>query len=489
MRTGAILLATTLGLPAVLAVGSRPAPPAQNPGAGGVSIVLDGQLTVADLHRLFERTFTVPPGTKALDIDVSYTGAEERTVIDVGVRAPDGLRGWMGGRGDHIHIDRLSATYGYLTGAIEPGPWAIILGIPNIRITVESHYRITIRMSAEEIVPHATLSSRAGWYAGDLHMHSGHSDGYHTETGGRRVPVAVNEVIEHARAARLDFVALTDHNTASHWVEIDRAQAAAADLLLMHAREITTYRGHFNAIGERRFQDFRLTPERTMSRLLSETGADGAFLSINHAWLPSGEACMGCGWMDRDRETIRNVNAIEVVNGPLAADTDLPGWRLWADLLNRGERLVAVGGSDTHDQLGTNRLIGQPATIVYANALSEDAIVEGLKSGRVFVRVDGADGPSLDLAASRGAERAVMGQAIGAGMLTLNAHIEHAAGQEWVWLRRGAEIGVTRLQSDREDVTLPLRAVEGDWVAGIVRRSGHPAAISNAIYVGAPSRP
>src|SRR5437867_67863 len=47
-----------------------------------------------------------------------------------------------------------------------------------------------------------------GWYRGDLHSHSVHSDGSNT----------VAEMAEAASAIGLDFLAPTDHNTISQWL-------------------------------------------------------------------------------------------------------------------------------------------------------------------------------------------------------------------------------------------------------------------------------
>ena len=56
-------------------------------------LVLTGQITRADHQTYREIPFTVPPGTKNITIDFAYTGKENRTVIDIGVRDPQGQRG------------------------------------------------------------------------------------------------------------------------------------------------------------------------------------------------------------------------------------------------------------------------------------------------------------------------------------------------------------------------------------------------------------
>jgi hypothetical protein len=47
------------------------------------NLLIQGELTHDDNKRLFERAFDVPPGTVRLQVELSYTGVEERTVIDL----------------------------------------------------------------------------------------------------------------------------------------------------------------------------------------------------------------------------------------------------------------------------------------------------------------------------------------------------------------------------------------------------------------------
>jgi hypothetical protein len=279
--------------------------------AAAESLTLTGVISDIDGGTGVEREFDVPPGTVQLDLDLSCPGQDPDTSLDFGIRGPAGIRGWSTSRDDHVHIDAVSASYGYLPGFIEAGPWHVMLGALPPR-GLETPFQITIHLSNRPGSARPVLRNEPGWFEGDLHVHSGHSDGYSDDRLGRRVPAFVRDLATTAEAAHLEFLAVTDHNTASHWIDVDRAQAASPNLLLLHGREITTARGHFNAIGERRFTDFRLSLARPMRRLLAEVARDGAFLSINHAWVPADEWCAGCAWVDRDVDTIGEVAGIEV---------------------------------------------------------------------------------------------------------------------------------------------------------------------------------
>jgi len=444
------------------------------------SLVLNGTLTDRDLNRLFERTFAVPAGTSAVDIRVDYTAESERTVIDVGIRDPHGIRGWSGGRREPIHLDATSATLGYRPGAIEPGPWAVILGVPNIRAGVESRYSISVRLANRGSgSSQPTLRRTAGWYVGDLHTHSGHSDGYRNDSTNHRWPVAVADLAAAATRAGLDFLSISDHNTDSHWADVDRVQPASP-VLLLHSREVTTYRGHVNATGETRFTDFRIGPSRPMAAMLTDLGNDRAFLSINHPWLPDDERCMGCGWLDRDGETMRHVRGVEVANGD--ADSVASGWLFWAEMLNRGMPLVAVGGSDSHNP--DLRSVGLPATVVWADELSEDAIVRGLKSGRVYVRTARSDRPALEFSASApGQPDVMMGGTIQAGDTILRAHVIGASTQRGRWFRRGELLKEEAIDSDDATLTLTIAARPSDWFSLVLYDGERPTLVSNPIHV------
>ena len=94
------------------------------------SLTLSGTVSAATVGRIVEQPFAVPADAWQIDIDLRYTGTDEAPAFDVGVRGPSGIRGWSTERTDHVHNDRLSASYGYLPGPIEPGEWHVMLGVP-----------------------------------------------------------------------------------------------------------------------------------------------------------------------------------------------------------------------------------------------------------------------------------------------------------------------------------------------------------------------
>ena len=85
---------------------------------------------------------------------------------------------------------------------------------------------------------------------------------------------------------------------------------------------------------------------RRSNVLLDQAEAAHALVTINHPGLPSGEACMGCGWTAP--VDFARIAAVEAVNGGISAGP-LSGIPFWEARLNAGLRTTAVGGSDNHD--------------------------------------------------------------------------------------------------------------------------------------------
>ncbi|MEK7214483.1 MAG: CehA/McbA family metallohydrolase, partial [Chloroflexota bacterium] len=341
--------------------------------------------------------------TKRLTIEFSYTARDQRTVIDLGLFDPECFRGWSGGNKSAFTISEVDATPSYLPGPLPPGTWKLLLGIPNIRPGVQSEYTVKVFLApsvdpaATFGVPPPVLRLQPGWYQGDLHTHTSHSDGSCTSLSGKRVPCPEFKLVEAAAARGLDFVAVTDHNTTSTYNALQQWQPYFDTLLLIRGREITTFQGHANIYGTSEFIDFSLGSDgRTVTTLLDEVHRAGAILSINHPQMPSGEDCMGCGWTPKPATDFAQVDAIEVVNGP-DAGTRFSGISFWEEQLNQGHRITAIGGSDDH-QAGAwqpgGRTLGLPTTVVYARELSEAGILDGIKAGHAYLKLNGPEGPA-----------------------------------------------------------------------------------------------
>jgi len=394
---------------------------------GKPDLILTGQITGADHQTYKPVTFDVPAGVTRLSVAFDYTGRENRTVVDLGLLDPIRFRGWSGGNKKGFFVSTEAATASYLPGPLPAGRWTLLLGVPNARPNSKATFeaRVWFQRAPAPLPAALPKATTPGWYRGDLHMHTAHSDGGCTTGDAPRAPCPVYRTVLAAQAAGLDFIAVTDHNTTSQAEALAELQPAFPDLLLMTGREITTFQGHANVFGPTAFIDFRLGSKSvpTIRSLQQAVTAAGGVFSINHPAVPSGEQCMGCGWTAKDTD-YDAVQSVEVANGGNEKalggfENILSGIPFWEAQLNQGRRITAIGGSDNHDAgipHDKPSAIGRPTTVIHADGLSTEALLAGLRAGRVFVDLDGARDRMLDLTASAGDQQAVMG-----GLLTVKA--------------------------------------------------------------------
>lgn len=399
-------------------------------------LVLKGHLQGSDIHTYREVPFEVPEGVNRVTVQFDYSGRAERTTVDLGLEGPDGfrgkdgLRGWSGGSKQVVTVSATDATPSFFPGPIRAGRWALLLGIPNIRAGVEADFTAKVWFGhpgdpawlPEVLNP--PLRDQAGWYRGDLHMHGAHSDGScQTQSGEARAPCPLIFTVLEAARRGLDFIALSDHNTVAQANDLRELQPYFDRLLLIPAREVTTFQGHANLFGTTEPLDFRVGSPAVpdWNALLREATGLKGLISINHPIRPNDETCMGCGWTPKQPVDMRLVQAIEVVNGRDALSPAYSGIPFWQAQLDKGLHLTGVGGSDNHDANhqwplpGGSSALGMPTTVVHARALSMAAILDAIRAGHVFVDVQGTRDRMLELAASAHGRQAEMGDTLVAG--------------------------------------------------------------------------
>ena len=408
------------------------APPVCEP--GGPAVVTKGTALPGDEKKRLMLPFEVRPGTARLE--VAYRWKElppappenplTRTVLDLGLwdehgyREAEGFRGWSGSRHGDVFVQEDDATRAYRPGPVNAGIWHVDLGIAAIGPT-GAEWTVTVQAlaapspPAEPRRPPATgpvdpayvARDEPGWYHGDFHMHAWHSN-----------PKGPDPMrfVELGRAARLDFLPLTEYVVGHHWNEYGAAQEANPDVLIWPGREIVTYSGHVQSLGETPgFIEFRHDFEDvTIGEIQRAVREAGALFQVNHPTTFPGplfrNLCRGCEFELGDDIDWDAVDTIEVLTGEALVDPEeygLPdlGVRvpnpffdsavdLWERLLNEGHRITAVCGSD--DKIGSR--YGACATAVHARQLSRPALVEALRAGRAYVRARGvAASPALEL--------------------------------------------------------------------------------------------
>jgi len=413
--------------------------------------VLTGDVTGAQNKTYFEVPFTVPAGVHRISVDFHYTGKDQRATLDLGIADPQRFRGESGGSKSHFTISETDATPSYLPGAIPAGQWRLIIAVPNMRPQVVSHYQAYIHFNSpaeDSSFTAQPLATGTRWYRGDLHMHTGHSDASCRSQSGRKVPCPLFLTVQAAAARSLDFIAVTDHNTGSHYDDLRELQPFFDRLLLVPGREMTTFHGHFNVFGITQFMDWRVSEGGLdLNTVLRDARAKGGIASVNHAEAPEGEQCMGCRWMPAAGTDMGLFTAVEVIN---YGETMLSSASYWDSQLRAGHRLAAIGGSDNHNATtppGEAGAIGWPVTAVAADELSVPAILNGIRAGRTFVDLTASRDKIVDFEAEAEGASAKMGGTLhtaGSAAITLSIHAIASPGSR------------VHLLLDGEDATTPL---------------------------------
>jgi hypothetical protein len=199
---------------------------------------------------------------------------------------------------------------------------------------------------------------------------------------------------------------------------------------------------------------------------------------------------MGCGWTAKDTD-YDAVAAIEVANGGNEKalggfEGILSGVPFWEAQLNQGRRITAIGGSDNHDAGIPNdkpSAVGRPATVIHAEGLSTEALLVGLKAGRVFIDLDGTRDRMLDLSATTGDRTAVMGGALAAKpgeVVSFGAALAGVDAASLEIIQDGAKVTPT-ISDNKFTIQMGQRA---SWVRVNVRdTSGRLLMIGNPIYL------
>lgn len=377
---------------------------------------LVGHWAFADRHEHPYRyiPFEMPAGvgTLAVAYRTSLRSARGTEHVDIGLFDPRGhelheavgFRGWSGSARAEFLIGPEAATPGYVAGPLYPGTWHIVLGSES-RKAEDVHYEIELDFRAT-VVPGAarlrapfsdgTLRSQPGYYRGDLHCHTVHSDGTHSL-----------EVVAGRAAERgLEFLSITNHNVVATAAPVP--DGFVDQFLLLGGQEVTTYRGHLNVWGIRDWIEFRACTDDDMRAIVEAAHARGGVTSINHP------RTGGPAW---EFAPLPAIPCLEVWNGPWVLNNH-EALATYDRLLCDGRRLTAVGGSDIHVVSTPDAPypyeLGTPTTQVYASALSERALLEGLRTGRVCITAE-PQAQWVELRVAAEGTTAVMGDTLAAG--------------------------------------------------------------------------
>ena len=390
--------------------------------------------------------FTVPDGTA--EVDVAHAYGSDGEILDFGVWSPDGYRGWGGGLTDDAVIDVAQSSRGYLPGPITAGTWNVVIG-KALLVNNAGSYTIDVTCSDTPTVPvqpqaayePVVLSTERRWYKGDFHSHSIQS-GDATATFDQMSALAMQQ--------GLDFLNVSDHHTISQHALLAAYQSGFPNLLFLRGSEITTYTGHGNAVGNVTYVDHRLGLNgRSMQNIVDDVVSQGAIFIVNHPMLDIGTACLGCKWGHVDDTPWSEVSGIEVITGNYQVGilVFVPQvLQLWDSLLDQGFRIAAIGGSDDHHagmNEGTNgSQIGDPATSVLADNLSEAAIMAAVKAGRTVVQLRGPMDAFADMTMKdkAGSDAEIGDEVDGVDNISITSHVTGGDGDRVELWRNGVKV-------------------------------------------------
>jgi len=439
-------------------------------------LVLIGRFESHEQQTYRHLPFAMPPGVTQIHIAYDYSdripstpGLSGGNTLDIGLfdqqghaAGTPGFRGWSGSDKHGFTVGRDWATPPYRPGEIESGTWFVLLGPYKVGPNgLDYRVQIWLNPGLENDTPEPTTilhgppanlppPAESGWLRGDLHCHTVFSD-------GDSWPV---EVVDAAARAGLDFIAITDHNSARR-PQFDHTPGSRP--VVISGTETTTYGGHWNAWGVERWFEFRTPTAEATQAAFDDAVSAGALISINHP------KPLGPAW---EYGNLRGNHAIEVWNGPWGALNAI-ALAYWEERLKAGLRTVAVGGSDTHalrskrDRLFHPQL-GSPTTWVkLEREVSAAAILDAVRRGHAFISTSPA-GPQLFIDRDQDDIRV---RVVGARRATLI-----------VLSNRGSEAALSITDDDCETRLRP--ATEAMYVrAQVIDGCGNMLAVSNPIWL------
>ena len=115
-------------------------------------VVLQGNVKGTQNNSYIEVPFKVPDSVQRVTISFHYTEREQHTALDLGLLDPVELRCWSGGNKSTLTVGISDATPSCLPGPLPAGTWNILIGVPNIRAGVTSHYTAEVYFTRSGLV-------------------------------------------------------------------------------------------------------------------------------------------------------------------------------------------------------------------------------------------------------------------------------------------------------------------------------------------------
>lgn len=250
----------------------------------------------------------------------------------------------------------------YLFYATRGMEWG--LGMKKVSVKFDEDTAVTLHLKREV--------DTTGFIASDTHIHTLTFSGHGNSTMEERMITLPGEGVELAIA--------TDHNHNTDYSPYQKKMGLSDYFTAVIGNEVTTRLGHFNAFpldpndavpGGNKGRNPTFLKKGDWPEILPAMRDKGAkFVILNHPHWPSiaqgPHSVFGLNRASGDRasETEFDFDALEVVNSGVAPADPLLLFVEWFALLNRGERITAVGSSDSHS---VEQMVGEGRTYLRSN--------------------------------------------------------------------------------------------------------------------------
>jgi hypothetical protein len=241
----------------------------------------------------------------------------------------------------------------------------------------------------------ATAKPRGEWLAGDLHVHTTYS---HDSWGGpgddntgmdEAYTFGFTVAQDFALAAQrgLHFLAITDHDDI-------RSQSdpgfGSSGVVGVPGYE-NSLDGHAQMLGATRLYDKGARTAADVQAQADALRADGGVFQVNHPAAGSTHYPDDADWgydyaVEPDTVEVWNIGPWAWQPPAPASNSNDDAVEYWEGWLERGARVAATGGSDSHwVSTSAGQGPGQPTTWVFAADRSPAAILAGLRADRTAI--------------------------------------------------------------------------------------------------------
>lgn len=335
-----------------------------------------------------------------------------------------------------------------------------------------------------------------GFIAADTHIHTLTFSGHGDASAEERMVTLAAEGVELAIA--------TDHNHQTDFTPFQNELKLNGWFTSVTGNEVTTDNGHFNSFPLKPGKDIPAYKEEDWVKLVAGIRAKGARVVIlNHPRWPDiprgpfGRFGLNRASGERAAGGAFTFDAMELINSGVLQPDSFFICRDWFSLLNHGEKITAVGSSDSHT---VDNIVGQGRTYVRSST-DDPSKISIDESCNAFLRGDTTI--SLGIFADIHVNGShIMGDTVQLGGKAVEANLRVAA-PSWVTPKRAiiflngvavAEQPVPTTSGEPTDTRLrfKLSAPEHDaWLVCVVLGDGvsHPAWATKQPYTFAATNP